>query len=178
MHVYIKYFLISQSFLFQRRFIFVLLNNGRKVSVTVLFLSAILRKKYNNMHRKFIHFNFYVDMVRTILKKSWMSEVVLKILEFSQSLWKVLDFFIWSWKVLEFHYFVDAAPFTVQLDSFAKEKFGLSSMYEPAQQNNAIYFCASDDNVCNSIYCESRFFYNGIIWFVLGLRTCKTKQCY
>ena len=55
-----------------------------------------------------------------------------------------------TWKVLEFHYFVDAAPFTVQLDSFAKEKFGLSSMYEPAQQNNAIYFCASDDNVCKS----------------------------
>ena len=23
-------------------------------------------------------------------------------------------------------------------------------MYEPAQQNNAIYFCASDDNVCKS----------------------------
>ena len=78
MHVYIKYFLISQSFLFQRRFIFVLLNNGRKVSATVLFLSAILRKKYNNMHREFVHFNFYVDMVRTILKKSWMSVVVLK----------------------------------------------------------------------------------------------------
>ena len=23
-------------------------------------------------------------------------------------------------------------------------------MYEPAQQSNAIYFCASDDNVCKS----------------------------
>ena len=68
--MYILIFLDLTIFSLQRRFIFVLLNNGRKVSATVLFLSAILGKKYNNMHRKFIHFNFYVDMIRTILKKS------------------------------------------------------------------------------------------------------------